>query len=126
VTDRRASLLMWVGVWAAPVAWALQHAAGVLLGIAQCGPNGARWQIQLTTLNVVVAVVTFWSAPTALPRSIEARLTASAGAGAAAGGVAGCAAVALAAGGVAVGAAASSFLPQAARLRVAASAKASR
>jgi len=48
---------MWVGVWAAPVAWALQHAAGVLLGIAQCGPNGARWQIQLTTLNVVVAVV---------------------------------------------------------------------
>jgi hypothetical protein len=57
VTDRRASLLMWVGVWAAPVAWALQHAAGVLLGIAQCGPNGARWQIQLTTLNVVVAVV---------------------------------------------------------------------
>ncbi|HEX4672187.1 MAG TPA: hypothetical protein VH279_07950 [Solirubrobacteraceae bacterium] len=57
MTDRRASLLMWVGVWAAPVAWALQHAAGVLLGIAQCGPNGARWQIQLTTLNVVVAVV---------------------------------------------------------------------
>jgi hypothetical protein len=57
VTDRRASLLMWVGVWAAPVAWALQHAAGVLLGIAQCGPNGARWQIQLTTLNVVVAAV---------------------------------------------------------------------
>jgi hypothetical protein len=57
VTDRRASLLMWVGVWAAPVAWALQHAAGVLLGIAQCGPNGARWQIQLTTLNVVIALV---------------------------------------------------------------------
>ena len=57
MTDRRASLLMWVGVWAAPVAWALQHAAGVFLGIAQCGPNGARWQIQLTTLNVVVAVV---------------------------------------------------------------------
>ena len=57
MTDRRASLLMWVGVWAAPVAWALQHAAGVLLGIAQCGPNGARWQIQLTTLNVVVAVI---------------------------------------------------------------------
>ena len=57
MTDRRASLLMWVGVWAAPVAWALQHAAGVLLGIAQCGPNGARWHIQLTTLNVVVAAV---------------------------------------------------------------------
>ena len=57
MTDRRASLLMWVGVWAAPVAWALQHAAGVLLGIAQCGPNGARWQIELTTLNVVVAAV---------------------------------------------------------------------
>ena len=28
MTDRRASLLMWIGVWAAPVAWAVQHAAG--------------------------------------------------------------------------------------------------
>jgi hypothetical protein len=57
VTDRRASLLAWVGVWAAPVAWAIQHAVGVMLGIAQCGPNGRSWEIALTGLNVATAVV---------------------------------------------------------------------
>jgi hypothetical protein len=55
VTDRRASLLMWLGVWAAPVAWALQHAAGVMFGIAQCNPNGERWQIPLKTWSVLIA-----------------------------------------------------------------------
>jgi len=57
VTDRRASLLTWVGVWAAPVAWAIQHAVGVMLGIAQCGPNGRRWELALTTLNVLTAAI---------------------------------------------------------------------
>jgi hypothetical protein len=46
---------MWIGVWAAPVAWALQHAAGVMFGLAQCNPNGARWQISLRAWDVVVA-----------------------------------------------------------------------
>jgi hypothetical protein len=55
VTDRRASLLMWFGVWAAPVAWALQHAAGVMFGLAQCNPNGARWQVPLKTWDVLIA-----------------------------------------------------------------------
>jgi hypothetical protein len=57
MTDRRAALLMWVGVWAAPVAWALQHAAGVMFGIAQCNPNGARWDIPLKTWSVAIAAV---------------------------------------------------------------------
>jgi hypothetical protein len=55
MTDRRASRLMWFGVWAAPAAWALQHAAGVMFGLAQCSPNGRRWQIALGTWDVVVA-----------------------------------------------------------------------
>ena len=55
MTDRRASLLMWFGVWAAPVAWALQHAAGVMFGLAQCNPNGARWQVPLKTWDVLIA-----------------------------------------------------------------------
>jgi hypothetical protein len=55
VTDRRASLLMWFGVWAAPVAWALQHAAGVMFGLAQCNPNGTRWQVPLKTWDVLIA-----------------------------------------------------------------------
>jgi hypothetical protein len=57
MTDRRASLLMWVGVWAAPVAWALQHAAGVMFGIAQCNVNGARWGVPLKTWDVLIAAV---------------------------------------------------------------------
>jgi hypothetical protein len=55
MTDRRASLLMWVGVWAAPVAWALQHAAGVMFGLAQCNPNGRRWNISLKVWDVLIA-----------------------------------------------------------------------
>jgi hypothetical protein len=46
---------MWVGVWAAPVAWALQHAAGVMFGLAQCNPNGQRWNVPLKTWDVLVA-----------------------------------------------------------------------
>jgi hypothetical protein len=57
MSDRRAALLMWFGVWAAPVAWALQHAAGVMLGLAQCNPNGRRWQIALGTWEVAIAVI---------------------------------------------------------------------
>jgi hypothetical protein len=57
MTDRRASRLMWFGVWSAPVAWALQHAAGVMFGLAQCNPNGARWQLPLRTWDVLIAVV---------------------------------------------------------------------
>ena len=55
MSDRRASRLMWFGVWAAPAAWALQHAAGVMFGLAQCNPNGARWRIALRTWDVAIA-----------------------------------------------------------------------
>jgi hypothetical protein len=55
MTERRASLLMWTGVWAAPVAWALQHAAGVMFGLAQCNPNGQRWNVPLKVWDVLIA-----------------------------------------------------------------------
>jgi hypothetical protein len=57
MTDREAARLSWIGVWAPPVAWALQHAIGVMLGFAQCGPNGRRWQVSLDTWEVATAVV---------------------------------------------------------------------
>jgi len=57
MTNQRAALLMWIGVWAAPVAWALQHAAGLMLGFAQCNVNGRRWQIPLETWQVITAVI---------------------------------------------------------------------
>src|SRR3954447_17929725 len=52
---RRASLLMWVGLWAAPLAWAAQHMAGVMLGLARCSPNGRRWEIPLATWAALFA-----------------------------------------------------------------------
>jgi len=58
MSDQRAARLMWVGVWAGPVAWALQHAAGVMFGLAQCNPNGQRWEIPLRTWDVLIAIVT--------------------------------------------------------------------
>jgi hypothetical protein len=57
MTARRTSVLMWIGVWAAPVAWALQHAAGVELGLAQCAPTGSHWHIPLRTWSVLVAAL---------------------------------------------------------------------
>jgi hypothetical protein len=57
MSDQRAARLMWFGVWAAPAAWALQHAAGVMFGLAQCNPNGERWQIALRTWDVAIAIV---------------------------------------------------------------------
>jgi hypothetical protein len=57
MSEREASRLMWIGVWAPPVAWALQLAAGVMLGFARCGPNGDRWGISLGTWEVVSAVI---------------------------------------------------------------------
>jgi len=57
MTDRRASLWMWIGVWAAPVAWALQHALGVELGLARCTPGEPTWSFSLRTWSVIVAVV---------------------------------------------------------------------
>jgi len=57
MTDREAARLMWIGVWAPPVAWALQLAFGVMFGFAECGPNGRRWQLSLDTWSVASAVV---------------------------------------------------------------------
>lgn len=57
MTDRRASLLMWIGVWAAPVAWALQHAVGLEFGLAACNPTGSLWHIPLRAWSIAVAAV---------------------------------------------------------------------
>jgi hypothetical protein len=54
---RRISMLAWAGAWAPPLAWALQHMAGFMLGLAQCSPNGSRWHISLATWAVAFAAV---------------------------------------------------------------------
>ena len=53
---RRASALMWFGLFAAPFAWAAQHVTGVLLTIGQCHDNaaGPDWQVHVDTWAIVV------------------------------------------------------------------------
>lgn len=75
MTDRRASLYMWIGVWAGPVAWALQHAAGVELGLAQCNPTGALWHVPLRAWSIAIAAV---AAVVAVAGTVTAALAARA------------------------------------------------
>jgi hypothetical protein len=61
-----AAVLVWVGLFAAPFAWAGQHVAGVGLTLARChdGAAGPRWDtpvdasvIAITAASAVVAVL---------------------------------------------------------------------
>ena len=63
---RRAALLMWFGLFAAPAAWAVQHVAGIELQYAQChdstpGPayriHVDAWTLAVTIAAAAVAVL---------------------------------------------------------------------
>jgi hypothetical protein len=63
---RRASLLMWIGLFAAPAAWALQHVSGIEFQYAQChdntpgpafGLNVDAWTLAVTLVAATVAVL---------------------------------------------------------------------
>jgi hypothetical protein len=45
VIERRRSLVLWFGVGAPPLAWAIQLFAGWMLDEARCGDGGMRWGI---------------------------------------------------------------------------------
>jgi hypothetical protein len=45
VIERSHSRIMWFGVGAPPIAWALQLIAGWMLDEAHCGDGGMRWGI---------------------------------------------------------------------------------
>jgi ubiquinol-cytochrome c reductase cytochrome c subunit len=53
--SRRVEILMWIGVWGAPVAWAFSHVVGWGVTEADCGPTGKQWGI---SLHAWVAVLT--------------------------------------------------------------------
>jgi hypothetical protein len=63
---RRAGLLVWIGLFAAPAAWALQHVSGIELQYAQChdntagpnfGLNADPWALAVTIAAAAVAVL---------------------------------------------------------------------
>jgi len=57
VIDRRASLLLWFGVAAPPLAWTLELVAGYWFEEAACGLGSGRWGIDSELWQVVTLVV---------------------------------------------------------------------
>jgi len=55
----RSSLRMWVGVFAAPAAWTVQHVVGLQLQFAQCHDNtrGPAYGVPVDTLSIAVTAV---------------------------------------------------------------------
>ena len=63
---RDPGVLVWIGLFAAPVAWALQHVSGIELQYAQCHDNTAgpgysihldAWSLAITIVMACIAVV---------------------------------------------------------------------
>jgi hypothetical protein len=53
----RPSVLMWIGLFAAPFAWATQHVIGIELQYAHCHDNGPgpAWDIPVDALTIAVS-----------------------------------------------------------------------
>jgi hypothetical protein len=53
------SVLVWVGLFAAPFAWAAQHVAGVQLTISQChdNANGPAWDVPVHPIVIATTAV---------------------------------------------------------------------
>jgi len=58
VTDRRRSLLLWFGLAAPPLAWALELVVGYGIDDAACARGSMRWGIDDHLWQAVVLVVT--------------------------------------------------------------------
>ena len=52
----RPTVLMWIGLLAAPAAWAAQHVTGIELQYAQCHDNtrGPAWDVPVEALTIAV------------------------------------------------------------------------
>jgi hypothetical protein len=56
MSPSRASALMWVGLLAAPAAWAVQHVTGIELQSSRCHDNaaGPAWGVPVDALTIAV------------------------------------------------------------------------
>ena len=55
--SRRVETLIWLGLFAPPIAWAATHVLGWALSEANCEPAGRRWGIAFDTWEGVMLVV---------------------------------------------------------------------
>ncbi len=53
-TLRQLSVVQWIGVIVAPLAWASQHVVGYGVGEATCSVAGARWGISFDTWQLAI------------------------------------------------------------------------
>ena len=51
------SLLAWIGLFAAPAAWTLQHVFGMGLTLAACERAGSSWDIAVHGVTIVLTAV---------------------------------------------------------------------
>jgi hypothetical protein len=51
------AVFQWLGVLAAPTAWAALHIFGVLLALAECAPAGRVWNLPLHGLTIAATAV---------------------------------------------------------------------
>lgn len=55
--SRRTEITLWVGLFAAPIAWAGSHVVGWAASEAHCEPVNTVWGISLSTWEIVLLVV---------------------------------------------------------------------
>jgi hypothetical protein len=55
--SRRTEILMWVGLFGAPVAWVASHAVGWGVSEARCEAVGSQWGIAFDTWETVLLVL---------------------------------------------------------------------
>ena len=55
----KASVSVWIGLFAAPFAWAAQHVAGIELTIGQCHDNaaGPAWDVPVDPVTIATTAV---------------------------------------------------------------------
>ena len=57
MSDRKLSVVQWVGVVVAPLAWTGQHIVGYGVGEARCNVAGVHWGIGYDTWQLAILVV---------------------------------------------------------------------
>jgi hypothetical protein len=70
VTSRRTELLMWIGLFGAPVAWVASHAVGWAVSEAHCEAVQHAWGIGYLTWESVILVLSLLLALVGLIASI--------------------------------------------------------
>ena len=68
--SRRVETLMWVALFAAPVAWAGSHAIGWAVSEANCETVGSQWGIAFKTWEIGLLVIAAALAVTGLVASV--------------------------------------------------------